>query len=418
MTSYTAKADITVLKNGSVEVVYEVEPGVLVELDEFLKYKKEEAEGKKARLAGEVAAAGKLSKKATVRAFLKKVIEKSKAKKTTTKKENIQKAKEKGLSLLKFKDEGYYVNLTTNDLYKRSPNYELGELVGKFVPPVKDVSFARIIPLSEIEKEKPKAKTAKPKAGGAVGAGAGEEVKPAVSSEEERYNKLEKEYIDTPKGFGLMSYPEEEKKKYYKRLNEITEEKKAILSAYMKKYEGKTITFNDILPQVIKQLKVGDTVVLGESGYYMGDGGDDRDSSGYSFSTTVSKISGRNIELKGGRYRGDENKVYKAHVTDFGWLRSDKKVFLINGISEDELNKGFSGAIHSAIGTLYRDQQMKKKDIKKAEKVTEDWTKSTKDQLVNLLETHLAEKGKRITNLGTATKPKLIELIRKYNIKE
>jgi hypothetical protein len=55
---------------------------------------------------------------------------------------------------------------------------------------------------------------------------------------------------------------------------------------------------------------------------------------------------------------------------------------------------------------------------KHAKKVSDDWTKSTARELRNMIEVFFRAKGQRLTNVGTAKKDKLIEIIRKYKINE
>ena len=245
------------------------------------------------------------------------------------------------------------------------------------------------------------------------------EAKKGGSGLEARYDELERELQTIPRGFGREGLSTATKERNQIRVQEIDKEKEAIVAEAMKKYEGKTITLADIQPQVIKQLKPGDSVVLGKSGYYMGDGGDSRDAKGYSFETTVVEKKGATVTTKGGRYGGQESDTHKLTINKEGWLSSKPyQVFMVNGVSEMELKKGLSGAIHTKLYSLYKGESIQKRETKKAEAVKGDWTKSTKSELLAMIETHLSAQGKRITNLGTAKKEKLIELIRKYKIQE
>jgi hypothetical protein len=76
MKSYKVRANIDVYDNGKTDILYEIEPDVFVEEETFVKWAKEKADV----LEAEVAKSKTLSKKARVKAFLKKVVEKQKAK--------------------------------------------------------------------------------------------------------------------------------------------------------------------------------------------------------------------------------------------------------------------------------------------------------------------------------------------------
>lgn len=77
MKSYKVRANIDVLPSGKTEILYEIEPEVFVDEETFVKWAKEKADV----LKGEVAKSKTLSKKARVKAFLKKLVAKEKGKK-------------------------------------------------------------------------------------------------------------------------------------------------------------------------------------------------------------------------------------------------------------------------------------------------------------------------------------------------
>jgi hypothetical protein len=176
-------------------------------------------------------------------------------------------------------------------------------------------------------------------------------------------------------------------------------------------------------PEVVKNLKVGDNISFGQSSGYMGDSGDSRDV-GYSITRKVTKVLGRGKYEVEPHYSGQDPIVFAVNA-DKTWLRDTNynrlTVNAINGVSEKQAEKA-EGAFMAAYKQQKRyDDTIAKRSARYAkvkEEVTADWTKGSKAQLVGIIEGHLAKQGKRMTNLGTATKPRLIEIIRKYKIKE
>ena len=180
--------------------------------------------------------------------------------------------------------------------------------------------------------------------------------------------------------------------------------------------DGREVVRDDVIPQILKELKVGGTVVLGKSSGYMGDGGDDRDV-GYSFVSRVLTKKGYIMEVTP-KYGHDSLKLNIS--SDLDWLRSSDgySVYSINGVSESNLKEGFSGAVLTELGARYRLQMFHKALKQKAEKVKLDWTQGTKNDLVRIIQGHFEKEGKHMRGLTTASKPMLIDIIKKYKIRE
>ena len=207
----------------------------------------------------------------------------------------------------------------------------------------------------------------------------------------------------------------EVKKEEVKEVKEVKEEKKEEVKKEEvkeeKKEAGKPRTPKREIPEYIKSLKVGDKITYGQSSHYMGDGGDSRDV-GYSVTRSVIKVLPRNQYEVEGRY---SDQTEKFGITPDGlWLKhlpySYFKVYSINGTtpSKDLESKQAEYSI------------MKSRSIreKHAEKACIDWRNSTKYELQNMIEQYFGARGKRMTNIGTAKKEKLIEIIEKYKIRE
>jgi len=191
---------------------------------------------------------------------------------------------------------------------------------------------------------------------------------------------------------------------------EVKEEKKEEVKEE-KKEAGKPRTLKREIPEYIKSLKVGDKITYGQSSHYMGDGGDGRDV-GYSVIRSIIKVLPRNQYEVEGRY---SDQTEKFGITPDGlWLKhlpySYFKVYSINGTTppKDLESKQAEYSI------------MKSRSIreKHAEKACIDWRNSTKYELQNMIEQYFSARGKRMTNIGTAKKEKLIEIIEKYKIRE
>ncbi|NDB84830.1 MAG: hypothetical protein EB127_19295 [Alphaproteobacteria bacterium] len=207
----------------------------------------------------------------------------------------------------------------------------------------------------------------------------------------------------------------EVKKEEVKEVKEVKEEKKEEVKKEEvkeeKKEAGKPRTPKREIPEYIKSLKVGDKITYGQSSHYMGDGGDSRDV-GYSVTRSVIKVLPRNQYEVEGRY---SDQTEKFGITPDGlWLKhlpySYFKVYSINGTtpSKDLESKQAEYSI------------MKSRSIreKHAEKTCIDWRNSTSNELRNMIEQYFGARGKRMTNIGTAKKEKLIEIIEKYKIRE
>ena len=185
------------------------------------------------------------------------------------------------------------------------------------------------------------------------------------------------------------------------------------------KYAGKVLTVESVLPEVIKQLKVGDTVHLGQYSGYMGDGGDGRDQ-GYMFETKVTQKRGYVFKVNYTEYGKEKQETCSLNTshTPFWLSTSNYTVFYINNKSEDSVYRGFSGQVLRKGQEYFQEQGLVKKAEKKKEKLQEDWTKGSKDDLIRIIDEHFAKEGKRLTGHKTASKPRLIEIIRKYKIRE
>jgi len=205
---------------------------------------------------------------------------------------------------------------------------------------------------------------------------------------------------------------EEKKEEVKEDVKEVKkEEEKKEEEKEEKKEAGKPRTPKREIPEYIKSLKVGDKINYGQSSHYMGDGGDGRDV-GYSVIRSIIKVLPRNQYEVEGRY---SDQTEKFGITPDGlWLKhlpySYFKVYSINGTtpSKDLESKQAEYSI------------MKSRSIreKHAEKACIDWRNSTKYELQNMIEQYFSARGKRMTNIGTAKKEKLIEIIEKYKIRE
>jgi len=166
---------------------------------------------------------------------------------------------------------------------------------------------------------------------------------------------------------------------------------------------------SEIIPEVIKKLRVGDTIVYGQESGYMGDGGDSRDV-GYTIRGKVLRLLGNYTYEVEGRYSDSEPMIFKLDSTG-EWLkdkRNYQNVYQINNVNRPTKRSDASLAREKAVED--------KKRADKAAKVKEDFTKATKLELRRKIEKFFSEKGRRLTNLGTASKEKLLEVIKKYEI--
>ena len=246
---------------------------------------------------------------------------------------------------------------------------------------------------------------------------------------------------------GMMSYAEVEEKwnaleVERKRLDKLWREQAAIDGSYdspyyatrnkkdgvareqdalIRKIDGSTVPSIDRIPKEIRDLKEGDTITYGQSSGYMGDGGDSRDV-GYSVTRKILKVLGRGKYEVDSHYKGNKPEVFTL-TDDKNWLRDVNRgrlgVYEINGKGKDDISGDrFQTKWLEELRDREDKERRSKKQAKAAEKEKEDWTTSPKQTLINLIDAHFAAQGKRMSNLGTATKPKLIEIIRKYKIKE
>jgi hypothetical protein len=142
----------------------------------------------------------------------------------------------------------------------------------------------------------------------------------------------------------------------------------------------------------------------------MGDGGDSRDSRGYSVDRKVVAILPRGKFLVEGRFSGDKPEVFKINA-DGDWLQGEFGVFAINNVRAQV-------GVRSDAAIAREDALITARLAKKAAKFESDWTKGTIDDLKNIIDSHYAKEGKRVRGLSTAKKPALIEFIRKQGIRE
>jgi hypothetical protein len=166
------------------------------------------------------------------------------------------------------------------------------------------------------------------------------------------------------------------------------------------------------IPDYIKNLKVGDEIVYGQSSGYMNDAGDSRDV-GYTIHGKVLKLLGRYKYEVTPQFSSNKPEVFALN-SDGDWLRDTNRnrltIYAVNGHTRPK------GRSEEAIK---RKEALEAKKRKAASaKVSEDWTKATKSALVQMIDAHFAAQGKSLTGHRTADKPRLIEIIRKYKIRE
>lgn len=163
----------------------------------------------------------------------------------------------------------------------------------------------------------------------------------------------------------------------------------------------------------VKNLKVGDIIVYGKGAAWMGDGGCAGMDDAFRVERHITKV------IRKGRYEvepqyDDERKPPVFAVNNVGtWLKDTDgfyNIYSINGVED-------------SVGRWREEWDFKKKkreerEEKRNKQMEEDWTKGTSEDLRNLLRVHFARQNKRLTNIATATKPVLMELIRKYKIRE
>jgi hypothetical protein len=170
------------------------------------------------------------------------------------------------------------------------------------------------------------------------------------------------------------------------------------------------VSRSDIIPEYIKNIKVGDTIQYGQGGGYMGDGGDSRDSA-YNIFAKVLKVLGNYTYEVEPQFRNNEPEKFKIDSTG-EWLRDTNNgrlsVLSINGIRRpDELSDA----------AIDRQKALeKKKRADKAAKVAADITKATKSDLIQKIEIFMSKQGKRLTGLKTASKETLLKIISERGI--
>lgn len=182
-----------------------------------------------------------------------------------------------------------------------------------------------------------------------------------------------------------------------------------------------------INPKILA-LKVGDYIGYSVAGGYMGDGGDSRDSAGYNVSFKITKIEGEKYHVTGGRYGHNSDFVVAIKKPSMGgsassWGNSlhlvsgkaygDRKDFTPNNYTMKDESFGENEYNYAKAREL-----LSKREGAKAAKKAEDWTKSTKYELVSMIDKHFEAQGKQMRGHKTAGKDKLIEIIRKYKIAE
>jgi hypothetical protein len=174
---------------------------------------------------------------------------------------------------------------------------------------------------------------------------------------------------------------------------------------------------SEIVPDYIKNIKVGDTITYGQARGYMGDGGDDRDV-GYTVTRKVLKLLGNYTYEVETQYEG--NKPEKFRLDNTGeWLRDTNygrlTVVKINNTYQPEEMSEAALARRTAVRTK-RQSDKDKRAIEKAAEFKEDYTKGSKTDLVEMIKKFMSARGKRLTNLNTASRKDLLMLIQKYNI--
>ena len=163
----------------------------------------------------------------------------------------------------------------------------------------------------------------------------------------------------------------------------------------------------EVMPEFLKNLNVGDTITFGRSSGYMGDGGCAGQDCGYSVTRKIISKWGNKRFHTEPRYPGNEPEVFT--VNNIGnWLRSKGgySVYSVNGNDEPKITEAAHARLIAADIA---------KEAKKEEKKVADWTKRTKGELLDIINTHLAKSGKRLRGV-TAKKEKFIDFIKTHNI--
>ena len=171
----------------------------------------------------------------------------------------------------------------------------------------------------------------------------------------------------------------------------------------------------DIIPDIIRNLKVGDPIVYGQSSGYMGDSGDSRDV-GYAIQRRVVAVLGRNRYEVEPQYPTNKPEIFAINTWK-DWLKDTNynrlQVVRINGVTkrEQQEKEPFLTAWRSHLRDKSVTEKAKVTEQRKAERVKTDYTKATAGVLRGIIEQHLAKEGKGLRGISTATKAQLLKFI-------
>jgi hypothetical protein len=163
---------------------------------------------------------------------------------------------------------------------------------------------------------------------------------------------------------------------------------------------------------------VGDDITYGQSSGYSGDSGDSRDTA-YSVTRRVLEIPKKNVFIVGTQYQG--NKPEKFVFDDRNiWLRDTNygrlDIYTINGVRQSAFMKTAEyEALKEKADEKYAADYYRRQAADREKKLA-DWTLETADRLREIIQSFFRQKGRRMTNLATAKKRALIEIIKKYKI--
>lgn len=192
------------------------------------------------------------------------------------------------------------------------------------------------------------------------------------------------------------------------------------------KAQVKEKSLYELSPPLVKELKVGDMLNNYRSGGYMGDGGDSRDV-GYSYKGKIVKINKDHtiFDIESQKHREPEM-VRASLIYSSGRVILGKDMWGIPGAknayggimrNQREYEEYFQPLVD-----YFESKDAGKKDKaqekKMALKESKDYEKMAKDQLLRIYNKWSEANGKAISNIRTAKKDKLIELIKKYNMDE
>ena len=192
------------------------------------------------------------------------------------------------------------------------------------------------------------------------------------------------------------------------------------------KKEEKSKSLYELSPPLVKELKVGDILSSYRFGNYMGDGGDGRDV-GYHYNGKIVKINKDHTIFDIESQKSRKPEIVKASlIYSGGRIKLGKDMWGIPGGK-------------NAYGGIMRNQReyeeyfqplvdyFESKDTGKKDKAEEkrmqikeskDYEKMSKDQLLQIYEKWSIANGKRISNIKTAKKDKIIELVKQYKMDE